>query len=124
MNLAFPFWRSSPVFFGSLKTPQPEENSHFCRHEQPLIALPRRCSITELRQQEVCEDSAESVGKERNVMLEKSTKPHTTPKTERVVAERHARLAAQLRANLARRKAQGRVRASGDKTPGSGGTAP
>ncbi len=54
----------------------------------------------------------------------KSTKPHTTSKTERVAAEKRARLAAQLRANLARRKAQSRDRASGDKTPSRGGTTP
>jgi hypothetical protein len=57
-------------------------------------------------------------------MAEKSTKPHTTPKTQRLAAEKRARLAAQLRANLGRRKAQSRDRASGDKTPSSEGTAP
>jgi hypothetical protein len=57
-------------------------------------------------------------------MPQKRTKPHITPKTERLAAEKHARLAAELRANLIRRKAQNRERATGAKTPSSGGTAP
>jgi hypothetical protein len=57
-------------------------------------------------------------------MREKRTKPHTTQKTEQLAAEKRARLADQLRANLARRKAQSRDRSSSDKTPGSGGAAP
>ena len=54
-------------------------------------------------------------------MREKRTKPHTTPKTERLAAEKRARLGAELRANLIRRKAQSRGRTSGDKTPSGGG---
>ena len=51
-------------------------------------------------------------------------RPRTTPETERLAAEKRKRLAAELRANLIRRKAQSRDRASGDKTPGKGGAAP
>ncbi len=51
-------------------------------------------------------------------------KPHTTATTERQAAERRERLAAELRANLARRKAQVRERDAGDKTPDKDGTPP
>jgi hypothetical protein len=57
-------------------------------------------------------------------MPRKRTKPNTIPKTERLASEKRARLAVELRANLARRKAQSRDRASGDKTPTRGGAAP
>ncbi|MGH7074835.1 MAG: hypothetical protein ACREFD_11605 [Stellaceae bacterium] len=38
--------------------------------------------------------------------------PHVTPESDRLAAERLARLGAELRANLARRKAQARKRAA------------
>jgi len=59
-----------------------------------------------------------------SIVPEKSMRPRTTPETERLAAEKRKRLAAELRANLIRRKAQSRDRASGDKTPGKGGAAP
>ncbi len=56
-------------------------------------------------------------------MPQKRTKPHTTPRTERLAEEKRGRLAAELRANLIRRKAQSRDRASSAKTPSGGGAA-
>lgn len=50
--------------------------------------------------------------------------PHTTSKTERLAAEKRARLAAKLRANLIRRKTQRRDRAGSGKTSSGGGAAP
>jgi hypothetical protein len=48
--------------------------------------------------------------------------PHLRPETDRLAGERRDQLAAELRANLARRKAQSRERAAepavGDKAPG------
>jgi hypothetical protein len=50
--------------------------------------------------------------------------PHVTAETEKEAAVRRDRLAAELRANLARRKAQSRARADDDKPPGDGGATP
>jgi hypothetical protein len=50
--------------------------------------------------------------------------PNVTAETERLTAQKRERLAAELRANLTRRKAQQRERDSGDKTPDTDGTPP
>ena len=51
-------------------------------------------------------------------------KPRITAETERQATERRERLAAELRANLARRKAQVRERDAGGKTSDKDGTLP
>jgi hypothetical protein len=48
--------------------------------------------------------------------------PTVTAETERLAVEKRDRLAAELRANLIRRKAQSRERAGGAKTPDKDGT--
>jgi hypothetical protein len=50
--------------------------------------------------------------------------PNVTAETERLTAQKRERLAAELRANLARRKAQQRERDSGDNIPDKNGTPP
>jgi hypothetical protein len=59
--------------------------------------------------------------------LAKDRRPHLTADAEKQAAAKRARLAAELRANLARRKAQGRERAAAadvtDKPPGKDGGA-
>jgi hypothetical protein len=57
-------------------------------------------------------------------MSKERRKPHTTTETERLAAEKRDRLAAELRANLVRRKAQGGERVAGDKPPEKGGGTP
>ena len=47
-------------------------------------------------------------------------RPHTTAETRTAQAEREARLAAALRENLKRRKAQARAQGTGPALPGDG----
>jgi hypothetical protein len=57
-------------------------------------------------------------------MTKQRQKPNTTAETEKLAAAKRGRLAAELRANLGRRKAQGRGRAAAGKPPGKDGTPP
>ncbi|MGH6981269.1 MAG: hypothetical protein ACREFC_08690 [Stellaceae bacterium] len=57
-------------------------------------------------------------------MVKDSNRPHVTAETEKEAAARRDRLAAELRANLARRKAQIRARTDDEKPPGEGGSTP
>jgi len=60
-------------------------------------------------------------------LTEKHSTPRVTDETKTLAAKKRARLAAELRANLARRKAQNRKRSddgrSDDKPGGGGATA-